>query len=39
MFIKAGIIQRLRDMGIKEGDLVRILNYEFDYSESAGIGV
>lgn len=39
MLIKSGIIGRLRDMGIKEGDLVRILDYEFDYSESSGIGV
>ncbi|HOG53718.1 MAG TPA: Obg family GTPase CgtA, partial [Bacillota bacterium] len=39
MLIKSGIIGRLRDMGIKEGDPVRILDYEFEYRESEGIGV
>jgi GTP-binding protein len=39
MLIKSGIIGRLRDMGIKEGDTVRILNYDLEYSDSAGIGV
>lgn len=39
MLIKAGIMARLREMGIHEGDLVRIMDYEFEYSESEGIGV
>lgn len=39
MLIKSGIIGRLRDMGIKEADVVRIMDFEFEYSESAGIGV
>ena len=39
MLIKSGIIGRLRDMGIKEGDPVRILDYEFEYRESERIDV
>jgi len=39
MLIKSGIIGRLREMDIKEGDLVRVLDYEFEYSEGTGIGV
>lgn len=39
MLIKSGIIGRLRDMGIKEGDMVRVLDFEFEYAESTGIGV
>ena len=39
MLIKSGIIGRLRDMGIKEGNPVRILDYEFEYTEAEGIGV
>ncbi len=31
--VKLGIDQKLKDMGIKEGDIIRILDYEFEYKE------
>lgn len=31
--VKLGIDEKLKEMGIKEGDIVRILDYEFEYKE------
>ena len=31
--VKLSIDQKLKDMGIKEGDIIRILDYEFEYKE------
>ena len=31
VLIQSGIIKKLEDMGINEGDTVSILNFEFDY--------
>jgi len=30
---KAGVIEALREAGIKEGDTVRMYDFEFDYIE------
>lgn len=31
--VKLGIDEKLKEMGIKDGDIVRILDYEFEYKE------
>ena len=31
MLIQSGIIKKLEDMGINEGDTVSILDFEFEY--------
>ena len=30
---RLGVDDELRNLGVQEGDLVRILNYEFEYTE------